>query len=71
MENVAFAMLLNAKWWIYFIQMLILHPASVKYLVAVNYLLYVLTIASGAMSSLTIWLTKELLAPFSSRRRTR
>jgi biofilm PGA synthesis N-glycosyltransferase PgaC len=42
-ENVLFSMGLNAKWWVYFIQMLILHPTSVKYLFVINFILYALT----------------------------
>ncbi len=42
-ENVGFTLGLNLKWWIYFTQMLILHPNSVRYLVVINYFLYVAT----------------------------
>lgn len=42
-ENVAFSLLLNGKWWVYFVQMLILHPASVKYMIVINYVMYTLT----------------------------
>lgn len=42
-ENVLFSMGLNAKWWVYFIQMLILHPTSVKYLLVINFMIYALT----------------------------
>jgi len=42
-ENVLFTLLLNGKWWIYFGQMLILHPASVKYMIAINYVIYSIT----------------------------
>ena len=43
LENVGFTLGLNAKWWVYFTQMLILHPNSVRYLLVVNYFLYVIT----------------------------
>lgn len=42
-ENVGFALLFNLKWWVYFAQMVILHPGSVQYLVVINYVLYLLT----------------------------
>lgn len=40
-ENVFFTMGLNAKWWVYFAQMILLHPGLVQYLIVINYVLYV------------------------------
>lgn len=53
-ENVAFTLALNAKWWIYFVQMLILHPTSVQYLVVINYFMYVLTNATQFVVATTV-----------------
>jgi cellulose synthase/poly-beta-1,6-N-acetylglucosamine synthase-like glycosyltransferase len=55
-ENVGFSLLLNVKWWVYFTQMLIFHPASVKYLVVINYFLYVLAnLVQYSVASLALW----------------
>jgi cellulose synthase/poly-beta-1,6-N-acetylglucosamine synthase-like glycosyltransferase len=43
LENVGFSLLLNVKWWVYIVQMVILHPNSVRYLLLINFALYVLT----------------------------
>lgn len=42
LDNVVFALVLNAKWWIYVVQMAVFYTSIVPYIFILNYLLYVL-----------------------------
>jgi len=39
-ENIFFNLILNVKWWIYLLQILILHPDILAYIFIINYFLY-------------------------------
>lgn len=41
-DNVVFNFLLNFKWWIYLVQILVFHADVIEYIIMINYILYLL-----------------------------
>ena len=39
-ENIFFNLVLDAKWWIYFVQIVVFNPSVLEYIFIINYLLY-------------------------------